>query len=140
MHDGRTPKVLYLFAGGGAIPLEAAQPGCESHAVDYHLVAHMIKLCTLVYPLTYRPSLANDFQRWSHWSSIDVPRSKEVSHQAELFGNRDTTSESRADPLPTSSHVRSNVGESWGQIRPSITEKTGKTSVETTLNQPQPNQ
>ncbi|MCY4188405.1 MAG: DUF1156 domain-containing protein, partial [Bryobacterales bacterium] len=64
-HGGRTPKVLDLFAGGGAIPLEAARLGCESHAVDYNPVAHMIELCTLVYPQTLGPSLADDFQRWS---------------------------------------------------------------------------
>ena len=33
-HGGQTPKVLDLFAGGGAIPLEAARLGYESHALD----------------------------------------------------------------------------------------------------------
>ena len=49
-YGGWAPKVLDLFAGGGAIPLEAARLGCESHAVDYNPVAHLIELCTLVYP------------------------------------------------------------------------------------------
>ena len=34
VHGGQTPKVLDLFAGGGAIPLEAARLGYESHALD----------------------------------------------------------------------------------------------------------
>ena len=33
-HGGRTPKAPDLFAGGSAIPLEAARLGCESHALD----------------------------------------------------------------------------------------------------------
>jgi len=35
-HGGRVPKILDMFAGGGAIPLEAARLGCESHALDYN--------------------------------------------------------------------------------------------------------
>ena len=64
-HGGRAPTVLDLFAGGGAIPLEAARLGCESHAVDYNPVAHLIELCTLVYPQRFGPTLADDFARWS---------------------------------------------------------------------------
>jgi putative DNA methylase len=47
------PKVLDMFAGGGAIPLEALRLGCEAHAVDLNPVAHVIELCTLVYPQKY---------------------------------------------------------------------------------------
>ena len=50
--EGRAPRprVLDLFAGGGAIPLEAIRLGCEAYAVDLNPVAHVIELCTLVYP------------------------------------------------------------------------------------------
>jgi putative DNA methylase len=54
--EGDTPKVLDPFAGGGAIPLEALRLGCEAHAIDINPVAHLIELCTLVYPQTYTPS------------------------------------------------------------------------------------
>ena len=47
------PKILDPFAGGGAIPLEAMRLGCESHAIDLNPVAHLIELCTLVYPQKY---------------------------------------------------------------------------------------
>ena len=47
------PKVLDPFAGGGAIPLEALRLGCEAHAIDINPVAHLIELCTLVYPQKY---------------------------------------------------------------------------------------
>jgi adenine-specific DNA methylase len=50
---GEAPKVLDPFAGGGAIPLEALRLGCEAHAIDLNPVAHLIELCTLVYPQKY---------------------------------------------------------------------------------------
>jgi adenine-specific DNA methylase len=50
---GDAPKVLDPFTGGGAIPLEALRLGCEAHAVDLNPVAHLIELCTLVYPQKY---------------------------------------------------------------------------------------
>jgi putative DNA methylase len=58
--EGRTPrpKVLDMFAGGGAIPLEALRLGCEAYALELNPVAHIIELCTLVYPQKYgKPDL-----------------------------------------------------------------------------------
>lgn len=49
-YDGRAPKVLDPFAGGGAIPLEAMRLGCEATAVDVNPVAWFILKCTLDYP------------------------------------------------------------------------------------------
>ena len=45
--------MLDPFAGGGAIPLEALRLGCDAHAIDLNPVAHLIELCTLVYPQKY---------------------------------------------------------------------------------------
>ena len=91
-----------MFAGGGAIPLEVARLGCESHAIDYNPVAHLIELCTLVYPQTFGASLADDFQRWGDvvlnrmqreisdlYPPVDIPATDSVSHQTQLFGGRD---------------------------------------------------
>ncbi len=47
------PRVLDMFAGGGAIPLEALRLGCDAYALDLNPVAHIIELCTLVYPQKY---------------------------------------------------------------------------------------
>jgi len=47
------PLVLDMFAGGGAIPLEALRLGCSSYAIDLNPVAYIIELCTLVYPQKY---------------------------------------------------------------------------------------
>lgn len=47
------PRVLDLFSGGGAIPLEAIRLGCDVTANELNPVAHMIELCGLVYPQLY---------------------------------------------------------------------------------------
>ncbi len=47
------PRLLDPFMGGGAIPLEALRLGCETHAQELNPVAHLIELCTLVYPQKY---------------------------------------------------------------------------------------
>jgi putative DNA methylase len=53
--EGRAPRprVLDMFAGGGSIPLEALRLGCEAYALELNPVAHIIELCTLVYPQKY---------------------------------------------------------------------------------------
>lgn len=82
------PRVLDMFAGGGAIPLEALRLGCEAYAIDLNPVAHIIQLCTLVYPQKYgRPDpsvrgmtgpqndkgettwggLADEVRYWGNW-------------------------------------------------------------------------
>jgi len=62
-NGGAPPKVLDLFAGGGAIPLEAARLGCEATAVELNPVAHLIQRCMLEYPQRF-PGLADDVRRW----------------------------------------------------------------------------
>ncbi len=61
------PKVLDMFAGGGAIPLEALRLGCETYAVELNPVAHIIELCTLVYPQKYGKKLAEEVEKWGNW-------------------------------------------------------------------------
>lgn len=90
IEEGRAPRprVLDMFAGGGAIPLEVLRLGCEAYAVDLNPVAHIIQVCTLVYPQKYgkpevevsgmtgpkvkggRPTwggLAHEVRYWSEW-------------------------------------------------------------------------
>ncbi len=84
IEDGRVarPRVLDMFAGGGAIPLEALRLGCDAYALDLNPVAHIIELCTLVYPQKYgKPDknakgsapdgtwagLAVEVQHWGKW-------------------------------------------------------------------------
>ena len=85
-YDGRAPKVMDMFAGGGAIPLEAMRLGCEVIANDYNPVAWFLLKCTLEYPqrfagktyplpdlnLDERPdlqngNLADHVRLWGQW-------------------------------------------------------------------------
>ncbi|MBA7565228.1 hypothetical protein ES708_06904 [subsurface metagenome] len=52
-NNGKPPKVLDPFGGGGAIPLEALRLGCETYSNDYNPVAVLIQKCTLEYPQKY---------------------------------------------------------------------------------------
>ena len=75
------PKVLDCFAGGGSIPLEALRLGCDAYALELNPVAHLIELCTLVYPQKYgKPDpnavgcdngkwagLAKEVEYWGKW-------------------------------------------------------------------------
>jgi putative DNA methylase len=63
-NGGQPPRVLDLFAGGGAIPLEAARLGCEATAVELNPVAHLIELCMLDYPQRFGSSLAEDVREY----------------------------------------------------------------------------
>ena len=66
-NGGQPPRVLDMFAGGGSVPLEALRLGCEAYAVELNPVAHIIELCTLVYPQKYGPSLVADVKKWGEW-------------------------------------------------------------------------
>jgi len=92
----RPPRLLDPFMGGGATGLEALRLGCETHAVELNPVAHLIELCTLVYPQKYgRPEkrlvqqgemeveaevnpLAEDVRKWGEWV-LERAR-EEISH------------------------------------------------------------
>ena len=58
------PRVLDMFAGGGAIPIEAARLGCESHALDLNPVAYLIELCSVTFPQKFGAGLADDIETW----------------------------------------------------------------------------
>lgn len=63
-NGGAPPKVLDMFAGGGAIPLEATRLGCDTTALELNPVAHLIELCTLDYPQRFGTSLASEVRTW----------------------------------------------------------------------------
>lgn len=51
--QSRMPKVFDPFAGGGAIPLEAARLGCKTYGNDLNPVAHIIQKGSLEFPQKY---------------------------------------------------------------------------------------
>jgi adenine-specific DNA methylase len=65
--DGRAPRVLDCFAGGGSIPLEALRLGCETYALEYNPVAVLILKCVLEYPQRYGKALLSEVKRWGEW-------------------------------------------------------------------------
>lgn len=83
------PRVLDMFAGGGAIPLEALRLGCDAFALELNPVAHIVELCTLVYPEQFgRPDalvvgsnegrtwagLEDEVRYWGRWVLDTVAR------------------------------------------------------------------
>ncbi len=58
--NGKAPKVLDCFAGGGSIPLEALRLGCETYALEYNPVAVLILKAVLEYPQKYSQVRAED--------------------------------------------------------------------------------
>ncbi len=52
-YHGEIPTVLDPFAGGGAIPLEAARLGCQAIANDYSPVAYLVLRATCEFPQKY---------------------------------------------------------------------------------------
>jgi putative DNA methylase len=91
------PRVLDLFAGGGAIPLEAQRLGCDVTAVELNPVAHLIEKCMLEYPQRW-PSLGDDVRtygrRWVDrtWGRVGhlYPRVRETSSAPQMrMGDHD---------------------------------------------------
>jgi len=66
IEEGRAPrpKVLDMFAGGGAIPIEAARLGCKAYALDLNPVAYLIEICTVTFPQKFGAELADDIETW----------------------------------------------------------------------------
>ena len=98
-HDGRAPRVLDPFAGGGSMPLEAMRLGCEATALDLNPVAYLALIASLVYPQKFgqqtadsRPPQKNDSQSSAvggqlELKAVDVQRTpklvKDVRYWAE---------------------------------------------------------
>ena len=53
LFQSHMPSVFDPFAGGGAIPMEAARLGCRSYGNDINPVAHIIEICSAEFPQKY---------------------------------------------------------------------------------------
>jgi putative DNA methylase len=68
--EGSRPRILDLFAGGGAIPLEALRLGADAVALDLNPVAHLIQRCCLEFPQRYGKRLRDAVEGGAPmWSS-----------------------------------------------------------------------
>jgi putative DNA methylase len=96
-NGGGPPRVLDMFAGGGAIPLEAARLGCEVTAIELNPVAHLIEKCMLEYPQRFGPSLADNIREWGErwvaraWERVGhlYPPVRDVREDGTLFDPSD---------------------------------------------------
>ena len=92
-NDGKAPKLLDPFAGGGAIPLEGLRLGCEVEASDLNPIAVLILKGTVEYP-----------QRYGHPDSRPVPDyilSAEGNSSQYSFTDGDIVEAYRRNPLAT---------------------------------------
>ena len=60
------PSVFDPFAGGGAIPLEAARLGCRSYGNDINPVAHIIERCSAEFPQKYGKPIKYSKEEFLH--------------------------------------------------------------------------
>jgi putative DNA methylase len=103
----KMPKVFDPFAGGGAIPLEAARLGCKSYGNDINPVAHIIQKGSLEYPqrfgkpITYSKQefikiygqsewnkLSNSQLVYSNGEAIAVTINNRISFDVEYYANK----------------------------------------------------
>lgn len=86
----KMPKVFDPFAGGGAIPLEAARLGCRSFGNDINPVAHIIQKGSVEFPQKYgKPiiySKAEFIRLYSeeHWNN--QPQENKVVKSGDVIG------------------------------------------------------
>lgn len=84
--EGRAPKVLDPFAGGGSLPLEAARLGCEAYAHDLNPNAVLTLLGTVDYPMRFADTqfpLPED----KEWFDTDAgPREGSLVEAIEAWG------------------------------------------------------
>ena len=59
-YNGRAPRILDPFAGGGALPFEALRVGAEVDALELNPVAYILLLCTLDYPIRLKDHRVSD--------------------------------------------------------------------------------
>ena len=92
-NDGKPPKLLDPFAGGGAIPLEGLRLGCEVEASDLNPVAVLILKGTLEYPQKYGQPGSRPAPEYIHEAAHDSAQAR--------FSDGDLIEAYRRNPLAT---------------------------------------
>lgn len=73
------PSVFDPFAGGGAIPLEAARLGCRSYGNDINPVAHIIERGSAEFPQKYgKPIVYSDSEFISRYGDKGIEMAQET--------------------------------------------------------------
>ena len=79
--QNRMPSVFDPFAGGGAIPLEAARLGCRSYGNDINPVAHIIEKGSVEFPQKYGKPIT-----YTHDEFMSLYGKEGVNLHIEKFG------------------------------------------------------
>jgi adenine-specific DNA methylase len=95
-----------MFAGGGAIPLEALRLGCEAHASDLNPVAVLILKCTVEYPQKYGQPDSRPVPGYIH--ELDQREAEATGRQRLTEGEGSWAAAYRRNPLATDVRY-------WGQ-------------------------
>jgi putative DNA methylase len=122
------PKVLDMFAGGGGIPLEALRLGCDAYANDLNPVAHIIQMCTLVFPETYGKASPKD---------AGATGPKDASEQPTWGG---LAKEVRHWGLRVYERVQAEIGDLYPLIPDTYSKNAGKSSQQPSIDFDQPGQ
>lgn len=80
--QNQMPSVFDPFAGGGAIPLEAARLGCRSYGNDINPVAHIIEKGSVEFPQKYGKPIRyteKEFRRIYGKEGVDLLISRGIS-------------------------------------------------------------
>lgn len=83
--QNRMPSVFDPFAGGGAIPLEAARLGCRSFGNDINPVAHIIEKGSVEFPQKYGKPIT-----YTHEEFMTLYGKEGVKLYTENFGGMPT--------------------------------------------------
>lgn len=86
--QNQMPSVFDPFAGGGAIPLEAARLGCRSYGNDINPVAHIIEKGSAEFPQRYGKPICfseKEFYRIYGEDGINLLAEKEIGKDARGF-------------------------------------------------------
>ena len=92
-NDGKPPKLLDPFAGGGSIPLEALRLGCEVEASDLNPVAVLILKGTVEYPQKYGQPNSRSVPKYIREAGLQSAQSR--------FIDSDPEESYRRNPLAT---------------------------------------
>lgn len=85
----KMPRVFDPFAGGGAIPLEAARLGCRSYGNDINPVAHIIQKGGLEFPQKYGKPITYSTEEFIRlYGEEEFHR---IPNEQRVFTNGDTT-------------------------------------------------
>jgi putative DNA methylase len=85
----RMPKVFDPFAGGGAIPLEAARLGCKSYGNDINPVAHIIQKGSLEFPQKFGKPIT--YTKAEFIKLYGEESFKTIPNEWRIFTNGETT-------------------------------------------------